>query len=818
MSLVSTNIPNLINGVSQQADTLKFATQANEQINGNSSIVEGLTKRNPSRHIKKMSDLSVSDAFVHFINRDSTEQYVLVISNETPKIFSLSGEEKILNFVGTSLQYLNTSNPAAHFRALTVADYTFILNNSKTVAMSSELSPSTNIRTVVEVKSGAFSTTYNVTIDGYKATYTSGDSTNVNNAKVSQITGGLGGALVSTLQSLNLGYGVSYNQDEGLIFITKSPSGTLIPINSGAASDSANSDALLLTVNNQVQTRSELPTKYVDGVKCKVTGYTEDGKGDYWMKFKAFASPANGAGTWQETSAPSEVYKFDATTMPHILVRLSNGQFVLGPCNGQTVTYGGVSYTFPEWGTRKTGTLQSNANPSFVGKTINDICFFRSRLGFIADENVIMSEANEFFNFFRTDVTSLLDSDPIDVSTSHTKVSIINHAIPFSEKLVLFSDQSQFYLSGGADILTPKTASIRQTTDFASFKYCKPVVVGKNIFFAFDRGSSSGIMEYFLTQDTLEFNAVDLTAPIPKYIAGSAIQIASCNNENMVALLTSDYRKGLYIYRYFVSDVTTNQKIQSSWSKWEFDKAATLLGMEFINTVLYLVISRPDGIYLEKINVEAGVKDTYSSFCTRLDRRITEDATGVVASYNSVLDRTTFTIPYTVATGDRLSVVTRATQTEKEGIIPTYIGQTSNSITVKGNYSSASVWIGVVYDFIYQFSRPLIRLSSGNGKVAITDGRFQVKSGLLTFADSLYFKVAVTPPYRDTFYYTFTGPELGTGGMVLGEMNLQQGVFRFPILSNSEGLSITLTNDSPFPSSLLSVDWEAFYTVRSRRI
>ena len=65
-SLVITNIPNLINGVSQQADALKFATQADEQINGMSLIVEGLVKRNPTEHIKKVMNSTPCRRFCSF--------------------------------------------------------------------------------------------------------------------------------------------------------------------------------------------------------------------------------------------------------------------------------------------------------------------------------------------------------------------------------------------------------------------------------------------------------------------------------------------------------------------------------------------------------------------------------------------------------------------------------------------------------------------------------------------------------------------------------------------------------------------------------
>ena len=51
-NLIRTSVPNLISGVSQQADSFKLTTQAVEQINAVSSVVDGLIKR-PSTYLKK---------------------------------------------------------------------------------------------------------------------------------------------------------------------------------------------------------------------------------------------------------------------------------------------------------------------------------------------------------------------------------------------------------------------------------------------------------------------------------------------------------------------------------------------------------------------------------------------------------------------------------------------------------------------------------------------------------------------------------------------------------------------------------------------
>ena len=53
MPLVSRTIPNLVQGVSQQPEVLRLSSQATTQINGFSSVVEGLKKRPPTNYIAK---------------------------------------------------------------------------------------------------------------------------------------------------------------------------------------------------------------------------------------------------------------------------------------------------------------------------------------------------------------------------------------------------------------------------------------------------------------------------------------------------------------------------------------------------------------------------------------------------------------------------------------------------------------------------------------------------------------------------------------------------------------------------------------------
>ena len=90
MPLINSSLPNLIQGVSQQPDPLRYDGQCTEQINGYSSIVEGLVKRPNTRHVSELKDIygkSIGEikenTQVYFIDTRSDEKYAILIEHNS---------------------------------------------------------------------------------------------------------------------------------------------------------------------------------------------------------------------------------------------------------------------------------------------------------------------------------------------------------------------------------------------------------------------------------------------------------------------------------------------------------------------------------------------------------------------------------------------------------------------------------------------------------------------------------------------------------------------------------------------------------------
>ena len=82
MPLITTSVPNLVQGVSQQPDNLRYPGQAEEQINALSSVVDGLNKRPHTEYVANLNTSLQDDALVHFVDRDPLNKHAMIFNND----------------------------------------------------------------------------------------------------------------------------------------------------------------------------------------------------------------------------------------------------------------------------------------------------------------------------------------------------------------------------------------------------------------------------------------------------------------------------------------------------------------------------------------------------------------------------------------------------------------------------------------------------------------------------------------------------------------------------------------------------------------
>jgi len=922
MAVVSRAIPTLLRGISQSSDATKQADHADIQDNADSNPVIGLAKRSGFNFIKTINSSAMGDVHIQTINRDLSEQYVAIFSNGNVRVFDLDGTEYTVHQTPSdSKDYLDVASPLtvrSSIKTISVADFTFVVNTSVKAKMNESVLTSgplyyngssfVNItnQAIIFVNQVSANTDYTLEVDGRKCVFDSGTSNLKTSLVAEKLSAGLTadeGDVTETGTALTSGttgntFNISRNGSVVRIFKNDNSNFNI------QVSDSQGNSQITL-VKDSIQRFTDLPTVAPNGYVVEVKGDDQTNFDNYYVKFVTNNTTADGTleeGQWEETAKLGIEKRVDYATMPHVLIRQTDGDFRFAEANGSTysaatntgtysqsgstavtvtsanhgfsvgnaitvdftsgsgsdgaftinavpnantfsftgsssqTTSGNCSFgltnnfTLPKWGERTVGDLDSVPDPSFIGNNINNIFFFRNRLGLLTDDNVVLSRVSEFFNFFPETVISVIDSDPIDVAASHTKVAILKHAVTMGEDLILFSEQTQFILTSSSDTLTPKTANVVVSTEFESSDDVSPVSAGNSIYFATKRGSFAGVREYISQEDIKLRDAANITIHVPRLIPKNIFKMAVSSNEDVLVLLGTDNQNKLYVNRWLYGG--DGGKILNSWFTFTINSGRKILNIDFVGTDLFAVIES-DTTTIEKIPFETGFRESDSSFEFHLDHKVTEATTGVSTAFSSGV--TTFTVPYKLranmnivgrylANGETSTYVDSNSTTRT--LKPGQVLQTTNTsdgstttITATGDFRNSKFIIGEPYEMHYRFSQQrLTETTGGTRQTEIVSGRLQLHHFYIKFEDTGFFKVEVTPENRDTSTHKFTGRLLGAASAAIGQINLETGTFRVPIMSRADRVNIDVKNDTFLPTQLSSAEYEAMFHIRSRRV
>lgn len=797
MSKTSGSVPNLINGISQQSPAMRLPSQAEASENYSPTITDGLIKRPRTDHLAVLDSLPAG-TFTHFILRDEDEKYVCaILADGTIRVWDFAGAEKTVSNLGAA--YLaGMTDPSEELRALTLIDHTFIVNKSRTVAVGTTFEPTRPNEALINVAAGNYGRTYRILINGVSAadvtTPTGGDETDSPFIDTTKIASDLfTGLNAVTSVTGTRGYAV-----HGLGGFNASPwalgryNSTLYLRNTTtdftlATEDGFNGRAMI-DVKGKVQKFTDLPLHGPDGFVIEVSGDIATGFDNYWVKFVKASTVAN-VGVWKECVAPGVRMGFDAASMPHILVREADGSFTFKPA---------------DWEDRKCGDLELSPDPSFVGSTIQDVFFHKNRLGFLTQENICMSSSGQFFNFYRSTLTALLDTDPIDVAASHIKVSLLRHAVLFQKELLAFSDNTQFVVKGN-DLLTPKTVNGDPLTELNASPVVRPEAAGTSIFFVSERDRWASLYEYFIDKALETADYEDVTGHAPSYVPAGVHRLIASPDLDLVLLATTGDPDALYAYKFFWNG---QEKLQSAWQRWTFPNVDRIVDVAFDKAKVRVLAERGGVVHLESFTAEQSISDPGLPYTMYLDQSVT----GLTGVYSAGPNTTAFTLPYTPPTG--LKAVTLPGGSIPSGVELPYT-VAGAVLTMDGNLSAQPIRFGVPYPSRHRLSPFFER--SADGKSVSQNGRLQILTLSVVFSKAAYFAVEVTPLGRAKRTYTFNGRVISDTNNVTGVMVLTDGRFSVPILSRNDRVIIELVNDTWLPSGFTSAEWKGTWNPSTRQ-
>ena len=540
---------------------------------------------------------------------------------------------------------------------------------------------------------------------------------------------------------------------------------------------------LMTVITNEVNDVTGLPFQCKHGYIVKVSN-SSAAEDDYYLKFEG-NSNSSGPGSWVECAEPGIQKEINDGTMPVIVQRQSNGNFRV------------KKFTYND---RVVGDDNTNPIPSFIGKTINKVVFFRNRLAFLSDENIILSRPGDLGNFFVNTALTVSGTDPIDISSSSKYPGILFDAIEINTGLLVFGEKQQFLLATDSDILNPDSARLSSIATYNYNTAVPPFSLGTVAGFIDNAGAHSRFFVMSNVAREGEPNVNELSKVVSRKLSKD-IDLLANSRENTAIFFGKTNSDEVFGYKYFnVAD----KQIQSSWFRWKFPRP---LRYHCVVNDSYILVDNQN--FLQRIDLirddESTVQEHGNEYLIHLDNY--SSATG---SYNSTTRQTTFNLSW-LGNVDR-SVDLVAIQPGTSGVMYQTLDVPSSgtTVTLAGNWSGTTTF-GYNYSMEIKLPKFFVQKVSGERTVNEERGSLVVHRVKPSFGRLGQYQAVVSRTGKADFTSDFTSSTydqyLFNDVIVEDEY---QGVI--PVYEKNNNFNLSIKSTSPLPATLISLTWEGDYS------
>ena len=462
------------------------------------------------------------------------------------------------------------------------------------------------------------------------------------------------------------------------------------------------------------------------------------------------------------------------------------------------------------WKYREVGDATTNPMPSFVGFPIDAISFYKNRIVFTSRQNVICSQAGDYFNFFASTVITIVDSDPIDLSASSLKPIRLKYAIPTQTSLMLFGDNAQYILTTTTEAFSPKTAEINLLSSFSQTDRVAPIDIGSSYLFLEEGDKASSVYE-MLPKGTDKPDTIELTRIIPTYIPAAVYDMKVSVSAGTVAFLSKQELSNMYLYRFFQNG---DNRI-SGWFRWKLP--GTVEMVDFDQDIMYVVTKHGTNYVLSTVSL---ITDTPSESLLfegqYLDVRLDLFDYKPTLVYNSGTDLTricfkdgfedTSLQPVLMFLNADIAGYFEEQTLQYDAAAPT--GQ-KYFLTVEGNQTTSKFALGYKYEAIAQLPAFYFVKDAGSG-VKDTVNIPRISRIKVNSYNSGPYKAVVRSEGRDDF--TLELPQINANYYLANNIPIiRNAQSTIPILAKGDQFEFELIADNPFPTAFTSLDWEGTY-------
>ena len=672
---------------------------------------------------------------------------------------------------------------------LTLNDSTFVLNKQRTVKMRSKLSHATGVdtnRAQVVIAVANNSTAYEILLTQSGTTTTFSHTSSSSGASADTVA-----AALATAITANAAY--TATQVGAGVYITSTSAFTV-------ETRGGTSETAIFALTDTIADTNRLPVQSKNGYVVRVVNAEEVEIDDMFVQFSTDGGGEFGTGQWEETVKPGLEYEFDELTMPHRLVRQANGSF---------------TYETVDWNDRLVGDDKTNPKPSFVDHEITHIFFYRNRMGFLSGQNVVLSKAGDLFNFWNTSAQTATNDDPIDISAAGKRPVFLNYVEPTAVGLVLYSTNEQFLLSTDSDILAPTSAKVNAMSAYECDANVESVSLGTSQAFVSKTPLYTRVFELNEISSEQPPLMADITNVVPELIPESVDSLVASPALSIVSLGEIG-KSTIYQYRFLAR--TRDERLLNSWYKWEL--TGTLLAQFFDSSTFYAVVKNGTDVYVQSFDMTQSSEEGFLTLPTGEKTDVCLDLFHINPhrTYDDSNNTTRVFLPYDTVTGKTFNVVvlggyigdtsTISSQSVGAVLSPTIAGNAGNRhVDISGDFRGRDIIIGYNYDMSVKLPT-LYRYETGNNQVTNDDvssliiHRLKVKTGLSGPVD---YKISITGINDWTNTISVTQPNQ----YQLNNVNMQaSSTHVVPIYQRNENLAVEIIGNTPFPVSLLGLDWE----------
>ncbi len=556
--------------------------------------------------------------------------------------------------------------------------------------------------------------------------------------------------------------------------------------NSTAFTVEAQNTDLLTVITDQVNDVTGLPFQCKHGYIVKVanSSSTDD---DYYLKFEGQGN-SSGPGSWVECAEPGIKNSIDHTKMPIVIERQGNGDFRV-----KLFTYDN----------RDVGDDNTNAEPSFIGKSINKVLFFRNRLGFLSDENLVLSRPGDLGNFFVNTALTVAGTDPIDISCSSKYPAILFDALEVNTGLIVFAGNQQFLLATDSDTLNPDTARLSSISTYNYNTAVPPFSLGTIAGFLDNAGAFSRFFVMSNVAREGEPNVNELSKVVADVLSKD-IDLVADSRENTSIFFGKKNSDEVIGYKYFS---VADKQIQSSWFRWKHTRP--LAYHCCVDDTYYFI---DDQFFLQRIDMIRDDESTFTEhgkeYAVYLDNYVS--ASG--GSYNATTRKTTFNLSWLSSITDK-NVNLAAVRSGSSGTIAVDIDVPSSgtSVVLDGDHSSGNILFGYLYTMQVDLPRFFVQRVSGERTINEERGSLIVHRVKPSFGRLGQYNSVVTRTGKVDYVDEFTSSTYDQYNVADVQVE-DEHIGTIPVYEKSNNFNLSIKSTSPLPATLISLTWEGDYS------